>query len=161
MVPLDSSPPFRFHFPVPDEADPPRKVYGFKEREFKRAEAPTSEAAPMPTAKELAMMAGPVAQHGKAAAGTRKADDPNDVYAVLQENRAVENKKGLDEFEIKKIKSRRRRDWLLLLICGNLAILGAVALAGFNIISAIFGLAGAIMFSLSVTWIMWQVMNKY
>jgi len=146
---------------VPDEADPPRKNYGFKEREFKRDNPLASEAAPMPTAKELAMMAGPVAQHGKAAAGAKKADDPNDVYAVLQGNRALEQKHGLDTVEIKRVKSRRKRDFLLLIIGGNLAILGAVALGGFNIVSVIFGLAGVIVFSLGTTWIMWQVMSKY
>ena len=146
---------------MPDEADPPRKNYGFKEREFKRDNALASDAAPVPTAKELAMMAGPAAKHGQAAVGKQKADDPNDVYAVLQGNRALEQKHGLDTVEIKRVKSRRKRDFLLLIIGGNLAILGAVALGGFNIVSVIFGLAGVIVFSLGTTWIMWQVMSKY
>ncbi len=144
---------------MPDEADPPRKNYGFKEREFKRDNAPGGGA--NPTAKELAILAGPVAQHGKAALGSAKKDDPNDVYAVLEANRAVEKKSGLNEVEIREIKSRRKRDYLILMIGGNLAILGGVALGGFNIVSVIFGLAGLIMFTLSLTWIMWQVMNKY
>ena len=86
---------------------------------------------------------------------------PNDVYGVLQTNRAVEQKHGLNEVEIKRIKSRRKRDFLILIIGGNLAIVGAVALGGFNLVSVIFGLSGLIVFSLGVTWIMWQVMNKY
>ena len=106
-------------------------------------------------------MAGPVAKHGQAAAGARKPDDPNDVYAVLDENRSVEKKLGLNEVEIRELKSRRRRDYWTLLIGGNLAIVGAVALSGFNLISVIFGLSGLIVFSLGATWIMWQVMDKY
>ncbi|HWA24608.1 MAG TPA: hypothetical protein VG734_02960 [Lacunisphaera sp.] len=158
---LDSVLSFRFLSPVPDAPDPPRKQFGFKERDFKRDNVAAGAEPPPPTAKELAMLAGPVAKHGKALEGAQKADDPNDVYAALQKNRAVEKQHGLDAVEIKKIKSRRKRDYWLLIIVGNLAIAGAVGLAGFNIISAIFGLAGAIMFNLSVTWIMWQIMSKY
>ena len=137
------------------------KKFAFKEREFRRDNPLSSEAAPMPTAKELAMMAGPVAQHGKAAAGTKKPDDPNDVYAALEKNRAVEKQHGLGAVEIQEIKSRRKRDYWVLMIGVNLAIVGAVALSGFNIVGVIFGLSGIIVFSLGATWIMWQVMNKY
>ena len=152
---------FPFAQAVPDEPDPPRKNYGFKDRDFKRDNALKSTEPPPPTAKELAIMSGPVANHGKAAVGSAKVEDPNDVYAVLQENRTVEKKHGLSEVEIREIKSRRKRDYWLLLIGGNLAIVGAVALSGFNIVSVIFGLSGLIVFSIGTTWIMWQVMNKY
>lgn len=146
---------------VPDEPDPPRKNYGFKDRDFQRDNPVGPAAAPLPTAKELAMMAGPVAKHGEAARGAAKPADPNDVYAVLQKNRAVEKQHGLDAMEIRKIKSRRMRDYWFLMVFGNLAIVGAVALSGFNIVSVIFGLSGLIVFSLGTTWIMWQVMSKY
>ena len=140
--------------------DPPPKAYGFKEREFRRENVRASGAAPMPTARELAMMAGPVVHSPKGAAGP-KAGDPNDVFAALQKNRAVEKQHGLNEVELREIKSRRLRDFWLHLFGGNLAIVAGVALSGFNIISVIFGLSGLIVFSLGVTWVMWQVMNKY
>ena len=156
---------------MPDEADPPRKHYGFKEREFKRDNAPASAAPPPPTAKELAIMSGQKissapkpptgAKADLPAAALAKAGDPNDVFAVLQANRAVEQQAGLNEVEIRTVKSRRRRDYVFLLIGGNLAILGAVALGGFNIMSVIFGLSGLVMFNLGLTWVMWQVMGKY
>ena len=148
---------------MPDESDPPRKVYGFKERAFQRDNAPSSAEAPAPTAKELAMMsttAAPVTGRSETT-NAPKPDDPNDVYAVLRANRAVEDRAGLSDLEIREIKSRRKRDYWLLLIGGNLAILGTVALSGFNPISAVFGLAGLVVFSLGLTWVMWQVMNKY
>jgi hypothetical protein len=145
---------------VPDEPDPPRKHYGFKEREFKRDNVIPPGAAPMPTAKELAMSAGN--HHNPAARqGAAKADDPNDVYAVLQQNRLAARKHGLNEVEIKEIKSRRKREFWILIVGGNLAIIGAVFLSGINVITVIFGLSGLILFSIALSWIMWQVMDKY
>jgi hypothetical protein len=160
---------------MPDEPDPPRKVYGFKERDFKRDNAPASGAPPPPTVKELAMMAtkdgssgglalpkppaGPKAD--LSAVGRAKADDPNDVYAVLKQNRQSAAKHGLNEVQIKEIKSRRKRDFWLIIVGGNLAIIGSVWFSGINVITVIFGLAGLILFSISVSWIMWQVMDKY
>lgn len=156
--------PTTFHLCfMPDESDPPRKVYGFKERAFKRDNAPASAGTPTPTAKELAMLSTATApdRSRAQASATPKEADPNDVFAILRANRAVEDQAGLSDIEIREIKSRRKRDYWLLLIGGNLAIIGIVFLSGFNVISAVFGLAGLVLFSLSVTWIMWQVMNKY
>jgi hypothetical protein len=139
--------------------DPPPKTYGFKEREFKRDNATGPAVAP-PTAKELAMMAGPVVKSPKGATGP-KADDPNDVYAAMQKNRAVEKKHGLDQMEIREVKSRRKKDYWILLIGGNLSIVATVLFAGPNVVSVLFGFAGVILFTISATWIMWQVMDRY
>jgi uncharacterized integral membrane protein len=139
--------------------DPPPKTYGFKEREFKRDNATGPAAAP-PTAKELAMMAGPVVKSPKGATGP-KADDPNDVYAAMQKNRAVEKKHGLDQMEIREVKSRRKKDYWIMMIGGNIAIVATVLFAGPNVVSVLFGFAGVILFSVSATWIMWQVMDRY
>jgi hypothetical protein len=143
--------------------DPPRKVYGFKERDFKRDNAPASAAPPPPTVKELAMMSGtpPVDSSRRKAAPTAKPGDPNDVYAVLRENQRLAKQHGLNEVEIKKIKSRRKRDFWLVLVGGNLAIIGAVVLTNINVVTVIFGLAGLIVFSIGLSWIMWQVMDRY
>lgn len=145
---------------MPDEPDPPRKVYGFKQREFKRDNAPSSEAAPMPTAQDLAKLAGfhhdPSARKSDAKAG-----DPNDVHVVLQQNRKSEQKHNLDAIEIKETKSRRKREFWLLLVGGNLFIIGGVWLSGINVLTVIFGLAGLVIFSLGLSWVMWQVMDRY
>ena len=126
--------------------DPPRKFYGLKERAFDRVNAPPAAAAApgAPTAAE------PGAKPGRI-----------DVYDILQENRAVEKQLGGDEIEIKEVKSRRRRDYWLLLVGGNLLLLFLVALGGFNPISLIFGFAGVVIFSSGLTWVMWSVMGKY
>jgi hypothetical protein len=140
--------------------DPPRKNYGFKERDFKRDNAPSSGSAPMPTAKELAVLAGPVTPSPKGATKP-KAGDPNDVFAALQQNRRVEQRHGGDQIEIRKIKSKRWRDFWLLLVGGNLLIVGSVVGLGPNVVTVMFGFGGVILFSISVTWIMWQVMSRY
>lgn len=139
--------------------DPPPKTYGFKEREFKRDNAMGKADAP-PTAKEMAIMAGPVVKSSKGATGP-KAGDPNDVYTALQHNRAVEKQRGLNEIEIREVKSRRKRDYWLMLVGGNILIVGTVAVLGANAITAIFGLGGVILFNVGLTWIMWQVMDRY
>jgi hypothetical protein len=142
------------------ENDPPRKNYGFKAREFKRDNATGPAAAP-PTAKELAVLAGPAVASGPGGAAGPKAADPNDVYQVLRQNRAAEHAHHLDDVNIRPTSSRRARDFWLILVGGNLAIIGAVWLSGLNPVTAVFGLAGLVVFSIGLTWIMWQVMDRY
>jgi hypothetical protein len=120
--------------------DPPPKTYGFKEREFKRDNA-RARRTRRPRAKEMAIMAGPVVKSPKGATGP-KAGDPNDVYTALQHNRAVEKQRGLNEIEIREVKFRRKRDYWLMLVGGNILIVGTVAVLGANAITAIFGLGG-------------------
>lgn len=141
-----------------DAPDPPPKKYDLKERQFKRENIP---GAAVPTAKELAMISGQRAPTGPKLTVGPKPGDPNDVHVVLQQNRAVEQKLGLNELQIKEIKSRRKRDFLLMLLGGNLLIVTLIIITGFNVISVIFGFAGIVIFSLALTWIMWQVMGKY
>jgi hypothetical protein len=141
--------------------DPPRKFYEFGERKFKRDNALSSALPPMPTAKDLAVMAGPAAPPATRAKAGPKSDDPNDVFHVLQKNRAVERKFGKDRIDIKEVKSRRQREFWLLLVGGNLAIIASVVLSSINVVTVIFGLAGLIIFSLGLSWVMWQVMDKY
>jgi len=114
----------------------------------------------MPTAKELAIMAGPAVLTPKGATGP-KAGDPNDVFTAMQRNRTVEKKLGLKEIEIREVKSRRKRDFWLILIGGNLSIVGLVFFIGPNVMTLAFGLAGVIIFSLGLSWVMWQVMDHY
>jgi hypothetical protein len=146
--------------PVPDEPDPPRKVYGFREREFKRDNAPAAGGETVPSAQDLAKLAG--FHHDPAARkSVAKAGDPNDVHVVLQQNRKSEQQHNLDAIEIKETRSRRKREFWLLLVGGNLFILGGVWLSGINVLTVIFGLAALIIFSLGLSWVMWQVMDRY
>lgn len=142
------------------EEDPPRKVYGFKEREFKRDNA-TGKADAPPTAKELTMMSGGPGRIGRGGATAAKADDPNDVYTALQKNRAIEQARGLDDFEIKKIKRRKFRDYLIIMVPTQV-LLGAITFLGRgNPIVFVCGLAGMVMMFCVITWIMSQLMDRY
>jgi len=140
--------------------DPPPKTYGFKARDFKRDNVRGPGAAPLPTAKELAKLAGPVTASPKGATGP-KADDPNDVFTHLQGNRAVEKQHGRDEMEIRKVRSRRRRDYWLLLVTSEM-LLGTITWQGrANPFVFVGALAGMVLFGVAITWIMWQVMDRY
>jgi hypothetical protein len=144
---------------VPDEPDPPRKFYDFKEREFVRDNAPGGP--PPPSVQELAKLAG-VHHDPRPRTGGPKAGDPNDVYQVLARNRSAEQQHNLDAIEIRKrARSRRLVDFWVVLVGGNLAIIGSVVLLGPNVVSVLFGFGGAIIFSVGLTWIMWQVMDRY
>jgi hypothetical protein len=140
--------------------DPPRKNYGFKEREFKRDNPATPSAAPLPTAKELAIMAGPVTLTPKGATEA-KADDPNDVFTTLEGNRAVEKKLGLNEVEIREVKSRRKRDYWLMFLTSQ-ALLGTITYLGrSNPMTFVCGLASMVLVGVTLTWVMWQIMDRY
>jgi hypothetical protein len=141
------------------EDDPPRKVYGFKEREFKRDNATGKSDAP-PSAKDLAMMAGPVVKSPTGATGPI-ADDPNDVYAARLKNRAIESAHGLDQIEIRKIKRRKFRDYMIIMVPTQL-LLGSITFLGRgNPIVFVSGLAGMVLMGVTITWIMWQLMDRY
>ncbi len=125
--------------------DSPRKSYRMKPREFQRVNA-----AP-----------GSVAKPGVASGAHPAPVDPNDVHSILQQNRAVERRDGHHEVVIKTKKSKRKRDYWMLLVGGNLLTVALVALGPLNPISLVFGLAGLVIISLGTTWIMWFVMDDY
>jgi hypothetical protein len=126
--------------------DPPRKNYEMKEREFVRVNAPAGSAR------------GPAV-----APGVRPEQvDPNDIHSMLLQNRAIERRHGKDAVaDNEPKKSRRKREFWLLLVGGNLAVVASVTYGSINPVSLIFGLAGLILFSIGLTWIMWFVMDDY
>lgn len=140
--------------------DPPPKIHGFKPRDFKRDNVREPGAEPPPTAKELAIMAGPVFARPQGATGP-KAGDPNDVFTHLQGNRAVEKRHGLDAIEIRKFKRRKMRDYCLVMVPAQ-ALLGAITYLGRgNPIVFVCGLAGMVLLGVTITWIMWQLVDRY
>ena len=97
------------------------------------------------------------------AAGSHPAHvDPNDVQSILLQNRAIERKHGQDEVEIKVRRiSRRKRDFWVLLILGNLLVAALVALGSITPMSISLGLCAMGLLSVGLTWIMWFVMGDY
>jgi hypothetical protein len=75
----------------------------------------------------------------------------------------MEKKFGGDEIGIKKVSSRRKRDyWLVFgmveLICGGLVAFGV---RQHNPFFMLFGLTGMVVFGIAITWIMWQLVDRY
>lgn len=125
---------------MPDEADPPRKTYAFKPKDFERVNAPRPE--------------------GDAAPPTPPA---NDVFAIREQIRQREIAAGMDELKPlgRPAANRRRRDYWLLLV-GGLALIGATAaVVGFNTITVAFAFSGSILYTIGLTWVMWFVMEPY
>ena len=128
---------------MPDEPSSAPRKFALKPKDFERLNAPRPE-----TAEEAARDTAPAL---------------NDMTALRHEVRAREAAAGLDEIKPpdRPRSNRRRQDFWLLLIGGNLAIVGAVAFVGANPVSLLFGLGGVVMFSLGLTWTMWFVMDRY
>ncbi len=132
---------------MPDEADPPRKQYGFKPASFERLNAPPPEA-PETSSPSMRDPSPPAA-------------DPNNVFTILRKNQAVANQAGLNEVIARKIKFRRTRDYWLILLSTEAAF-GALAWFGRgHPIPFVFGIAGMALFGAGFTWYMWQVADKY
>jgi hypothetical protein len=148
--------------PVADDADPPRKNYGFKERAFKRDNRRASSAPPMPTATDLAKLAGGPVVSG-APKNAPRAGDPNDVHAVLAHNREVEKQFGGDAVKLTRTGSRKKRDYWLVFVSLEVVFGGVVALGvkQSNPFFLVFGLTGMVVFGIAITWIMWQLVDRY
>lgn len=162
-----------------DESDPPRVFYQLKPREFERVNQPPAEtsaqppapAEPVPTGLEpapatdrievqdlyrQAATPGPLLPRGT------KVVQKNEIHDVLQENLDRANAAGLNTLSPKpKRKSRRLRDFLLLMFTLN----GFFAFAAFgpysNFGTMVFGCAGMIIATLGLGWVMFFVMDDY
>lgn len=165
-----------------EESPPPRKEYGFKEREFKRDNAPVTPLNRTLTVQELAKMAeakrtqagGASRPDGPAAGGspvsgheapptqaTPKAGDPNDVHALLAANRAMERKSGGDQIEIRKVSSRRRRDFWLVFIPVEFFFACLAVTGRDNPLQFVCAIAGGVIVGVTLPWVMFHLMDKY
>jgi hypothetical protein len=155
---------------MPDEPAPSRKTYGFKPREFDRANptrpgAPAEDAPPLPDPGIVAADAGHIdvndlirtgAGTGRQLGSNAGANRGNDIHALLRENLAHANAAGLNEVSpIPQRKSKRNRDYFLLLFGGNL-----VLAVGF-ILQPVFAGAGIVLYNIGLAWIMFLVMDDY
>ncbi|HVU34715.1 MAG TPA: hypothetical protein VHE61_14880 [Opitutaceae bacterium] len=159
---------------MPDAPEPPRQFYGFKPREFERANAPRPDApsAPAqtpppedPSARidihELHRQAGtpgPVLSPGT------KPVAENEVHAILRDNAASEKAAGLHEVApLPPRRSRRKRDYAVVMLAANglLAILATYAFRTSNVIMFVSSIAGIGMISAAITWVMWFIVDDY
>ena len=94
--------------------------------------------------------------------GTQAHSDDHDVYAIRRDLRAREMAAGLDATSPKPAKmSRRKKDYLLLMIAGNLLFLTFLVNGRGNVMVMVYSFSGMILYSISVSWIMWQIMSDY
>ncbi len=153
-----------------DKPDPPRKTYGFKPREFDRANpsrpddpfdaAPPTRDPGIVAADSGAIDVNDLIRSGAGAArplGSKATANPsNDIHAMLRENLARADAAGLNNVTLPpKRTSKRTRDYLLLLFGGNLVL--AVAF----VLQPVFAGAGIVLYNIGLAWIMWLVMDKY
>jgi hypothetical protein len=126
---------------VPDEPEPPRKTYGFNPREFER------------------LNIAPSAEPQAAATNSQAAESsavPRDVPTILRNNAAQAKASGLDDLELPPPRrSKRARDYIVVAILGNAALVGAFFL------QPVFAGAGLVLFNVGLTWVMWFVMDDY
>ena len=120
--------------PLPSDDDPPPVKHTLTTAKFEAVNAPIAAPTPAPT----------------------------DVYQVLQDNLAHENAAGMNVVKpVPPRRSRRKRDFWLVMIGGNLAIMASVGATNINVMTVIYGFAGVILLSSGLTWIMWFVMDDY
>ncbi|MGB0371035.1 MAG: hypothetical protein ACPGN3_06755 [Opitutales bacterium] len=91
---------------------------------------------------------------------TPEEDKPIDVMDILKENLEV-SKKNEKAIDIVKKKSKRKRDYWLILILTNLIFGGLAITFSSSVVALVYILSGALIFSVAFTWIMWVVLSDY
>jgi hypothetical protein len=155
-----------------DDSDPPRVFYQLKPREFERVNAPVNSTPtdPSPTPGTTANAEGRIdvqelyrkANFPGPVLTPNKAGEKNEVHAILQGNLDHANAAGLNEIAPKpKRRSRRTRDYFIVLIALDL-FFGAAAFGPYsNVGTMAYGVAGIIISTVGLTWIMFFVMDDY
>jgi hypothetical protein len=148
-----------------DAPEPPRKTYGFKPTEFLRVNhipgAPSDGTAGAPSPPD----SGPIdvrtiAREAQARLPARilqqgRTGEKTEIHALLRENHERAHSAGLNDVNTRPRRSRRRHDYIYTLLIGNTVLIGGTFLM------PVFGGAGLVIFNVSVTWIMWFVMDDY
>ena len=153
-----------------DELDPPRKFYQLKPRTF---EVANELSAPPPAAgmppdplqskridvRDLYQQAktpGPVLALGQQTAAR------NEVHVILQDNLAHANAAGLNTLTPKpKRRSKRTRDFFIVVIFLD-AFFGYAAFGPYsNVALMAYGVAGIIISTVGLAWVMFGVMDDY
>ena len=160
-----------------DDPDPPRKFYQLKPTEFERLnETPAADpAAPPPPPDagptrpsdanapiDVRDLAAKGAEGSAPLGNNTPSNRPNDVHAMLQQNLAAANAAGLNELSPKRRKkSKRLRDYWLLMIPVNSFLAYMAFGPNANVVTFVYGLAGMGAFTASLTWLMFFVMEDY
>jgi hypothetical protein len=92
--------------------------------------------------------------------GPSAGPDPNGAFAHLQTNRSA--RKSLDEVVAAGPVSQphRARNYALVLLLGNLAMVGLFLVLPRSVLIAVPLLSGMVLFSIGLTWSVWVVQRK-
>ena len=147
--------------PNPPTPEPPQRGSPPKPPNFERVNRPVNESqdsAPIDV-KQLYRQAG-TPPPAPGAVAPSKAE--NEIHAILRANVARAEAQGLNQvIPERRRPSRRKRDFWLLFISGNLLVVASVSGLYRNAVTLVFGLAAIVMFSLGLIWVMWVVMDDY
>lgn len=185
---------------MPEEPPPPRKLYRLKPKEFERVNnSPRSDEPIVPPAPDHGPTEGDSGRidvrdlvrqglaDGPLLGNNGPANRENEVHQILRENHAHAEAAGLNAVvPCRRRGSRRRRDYVVLMVVVNTAILALYSvqiLIGFQVqclaarMPGHFGglvryaivtpqlyvipAAGMIFFSAALTWLMFHVMEDY
>ena len=150
-----------------EELDPPRKYYQLKPREFEvvndlpsadgtQGDAQQSKKIEVRDLYEQARTPGPVLNT------TQKVTEKNQIHVILHENLARANAAGLNTLTPKpKRRSRRTRDFFLVLVPLDAFFAYAAFGPHSNVGLMAYGVAGIIIATLGLTWVMFFVMDDY
>lgn len=150
-----------------DESDPPRKFYGFKPKEFERANEPVEGQAPLPTRPDPGISPARderidvnelirIGARGPAADAAKPVASANEVHAMLKDNLTKEWAAGLFHVEAKPDLKRRRRlmlFWIGLAVVDIPLGLFAAKIGHTAAIPFVCALAGMGMFT---SWLIWE-----
>lgn len=162
-----------------DPIDPPRKFYGLKPRTFDAVNDPAQlplTGDTRPTAPDPGMAAAadikPITVQALNLAATGEqpalgANGPvnraNEVHDMLDLNRRRARESGA--FELRPLpprRSRRKRDFWLMVIVANLFCVGfTAAVSRFSPLVMLCGFGCGCFFTAALSWIMWVVMDDY
>tara|TARA_R110002111_G_scaffold112223_4_gene172027 strand:+ start:740 stop:1093 length:354 start_codon:yes stop_codon:yes gene_type:complete len=85
---------------------------------------------------------------------------PLSVHEILAQNHAIEaeHEKPL---VLNKKPTRRRKDYIIVLLLGNGLIVLTVAILPVNVVTLVYGFSGVVLYTIGLTWVMWAVMSNY
>jgi hypothetical protein len=144
-----------------DEPEPPRKIYQFKDKEFERVNKSLSaspDEAGLGNPNDVSIDIQDLYRSANASPVVKSESVPvkNEIHDILRENLARDKAAGLHDIEFKpRRKSKRTKDYLMLVIGGNLLLTG-----GFFIMPVFAG-AGFVLYNVCLIWVMWVVMDDY
>lgn len=155
-----------------DDPPLPRRNFAFKPRSFERMNAGNPASAedtaasldPAPARIDVRELCRQASQVPGKSGGDQppRAPAANEVHALLRLNAHHAEAAGLNQLApLPRRRSKRRRDYWLSLLGSWALIALSLGVTGPNLISLVYGLSGAVLIGVGLTWVFWWVMDDY